>query len=193
MLDTLTINKSIEIAAVLANIAYVILLMYERKSCWFFGVLGSALSIFLFYRIHLYAETALYVFYVGIGIYGWVNWNQKLGQNKLFSVTKWPLIKHLPYFICSLILSVLMGYGLTQYTDAENAYFDAFTTVFSLWASYLETQKVLAAWAIWIIVNSATVFLYYGKGVDMYALLTCFYVGSSFVGFYKWNKMIGYQ
>lgn len=183
------LDKIIEIAAVLANIAYVILLMYERKSCWYFGILGSALSVFLFYRINLFAETGLYIFYVAIGIYGLINWNKQLKENKVFKVSKWPLVKHVPLFVSCILLSVLLGYGLTTYTEAESAYFDSFTTIFSLWASYLETQKVLASWVIWIVVNTATVALYYGKGVDIYALLTVFYVGSSFWGFIKWRNV----
>lgn len=109
------LDKIIEIAAVLANIAYVILLMYERKSCWYFGILGSALSVFLFYRINLFAETGLYVFYVAIGIYGLINWNKQLKENKVFKVSKWPLIKHIPLLVSSILLSLLLGYGLTTY------------------------------------------------------------------------------
>ena len=67
-------NLLLEIFSVGLSLIFLILLIKENINCWFFGILGSLVSIFLFYRIGLYAESILYLYYVLIGLYGYQLW-----------------------------------------------------------------------------------------------------------------------
>ena len=61
---------NLELIAVILGLIYLILLIKEKIACWIFGILSSAISIYLFYSIQLYSEAILYFYYVIIGIYG---------------------------------------------------------------------------------------------------------------------------
>lgn len=186
----LELNTILEILGVTFNLLYLILLIQEKIVCWIFGILGSAISIWLFMRMNLYSESILYVFYVLIGFYGYYSWNHTDKNNETLPITTW---KYMPHVI-SLIVGLFTGYGLgyyfDTYTDAQNAYFDAYTTVFSFIASYMEAKKILSSWIFWIIINGATIFLYSSRGLDIYSLLTVVYFVSSFVGYFTWKKKL---
>lgn len=178
-------NVIIEIIATLLGLAFLILIILEKKISWFFGIAGSLLSIYLFYHQKLYAEAILYVYYVIIGVYGYYLWNQK---NKALKVRKWPIINHLVLIATSILLALGLGYLLKTNTDADKPYFDAFTTIFSFSASYLEAKKLLNGWIYWIIINGVTIWLYYTKELNYYGVLTIIYFLASFWGYYSWRK-----
>ncbi|CAG5086216.1 nicotinamide riboside transporter PnuC [Parvicella tangerina] len=197
-LDTL-----LEWSSVICGLLYLILIIYEKIWCWFFGILGSALSIWLFYRTQLYSESILYIYYVIIGFYGWYIWSKKSiakAANDLDlstdskstevqeSFKEWPILHHLISILSCGVLSLGVGYLFSNYTNARSAYLDAFTTVFSFFASFLEAKKVVSAWLYWIILNGITIYLYDLRELDKYKLLTVVYFVASFIGFYQWNK-----
>ncbi len=184
----LELSTILEILGVTFNLLYLILLIQEKIVCWIFGILGSAISIWLFLRMNLYSESILYVFYVLIGIYGYYSWNKKDKDNETIHITKWKYMPHLVSLLVGLISGYGLGYYFDTYTDAQNAYFDAYTTVFSFIASYMEAKKILSSWLFWIIINGATIFLYLSRGLDIYGMLTVVYFISSFVGYYNWKK-----
>ena len=75
-----------------------------------------------------------------------------------------------------------------NYTTAEKSYLDAFTTVFSFIATYLEAKKVLSAWIFWIILNGLSTYLYFSRGLNIYALLALVYFVISFYGYVEWKR-----
>lgn len=182
-------NGFLEIGSVVFSVLFLIFLIRENKICWFFGIGASLLSIFLFYRIHLYSESILYFYYVIIGIYGYVLWNKNEKGLAAFQISQPGLFFHFVLFLVGVLSGSVLGYVFENYTDAENAYLDAFTTVFSFIASYLEARKVLSTWIFWIILNGVTIYLYSQKELDWYAALTVVYTVFSFVGFIKWRKI----
>jgi nicotinamide mononucleotide transporter len=68
------------------------------------------------------------------------------------------------------------------------AYFDSFTTVFGLWATWQETRRIRTAFHYWIPLNIASMVLYGMKGLPVYAGLMGIYSILSVVGFIRWRK-----
>ena len=182
-------NLLLEIFSVGLSLIFLILLIKENINCWFFGILGSLLSIFLFYRIGLYAESILYLYYVFIGIYGYQLWTTKKKSIEL-PVIDVPKNNHLTYFLIGTICALCLGYVLNTYTDASNPYLDAFTTIFSFIASYLEAKKILSGWNYWIIINGVTLGLYLNKELYIYFVLTFLYFTLSFYGLKTWKQRV---
>ena len=50
---------NLETLAVSFSIAYVIFAAFEKKVCWWFGLAGSLIYIFIFYDVNLYMESCL--------------------------------------------------------------------------------------------------------------------------------------
>lgn len=161
--------------------------MKENIWCWPFGILSSLLSIFLFIEAKLYSEAILYFFFALVGVYGWYKWKHKTNQKSLIVRTAKPQ-NHLIW----ILLGLAAAYGLGSYfknnSDAEAPFWDAHTTIFSFIASYLEANKILSSWVYWIIINGVSIWLYFIKGLEIYAGLMVIYFFLSFVGYLEWRK-----
>jgi nicotinamide mononucleotide transporter len=188
------LNTFLEILAVVFGLTYLILLIKEQKICWYFGIAGSLLSIFLFYKIKLYSEAILYIYYVIIGFYGLWLWTKNDKDSNKMKVTNNSITQNLGLIGIGIGLALSLGYVFKTYTDASSPYLDAFTSIFSFIASYLEAKKIISAWLFWIVINGLTLFLYFDKDLNYYFGLTVIYTVFSFVGFVKWRKVIsGYK
>tara|TARA_B100000767_G_scaffold261262_1_gene272724 strand:+ start:4042 stop:4605 length:564 start_codon:yes stop_codon:yes gene_type:complete len=179
----------LEIIAVFLSLTFLILLIKENSYCWFFGITGSFVSIFLFYNIGLYAEAILYIYYVIIGIYGYSLWNHK-NESKELLINDISPEKHVNYIIIGVFSFLCLGYFLTTFSEANHPYLDAFTTIFSFIASYMEAKKILSGWYYWIMVNGITLGLYLNKELYLYFILTLLYFAISFYGLREWKRKI---
>jgi nicotinamide mononucleotide transporter len=177
----------IEILATSANLAYLIFLIREKVICWSFGIIGSLLSVYLFFDARLYSEALLYIFYAVMGVWGWLRWHRRLeeGDNP---VIRWHISAHLKASAVACLAAVGLGMGAQSFSDAERPFFDAFTTSFSFFATYLEIAKVLEAWGYWFILNIASVWLYHDRQLDIYAALIGIYSVLSIWGFLQWRQ-----
>tara|TARA_B100000809_G_scaffold249300_2_gene280439 strand:+ start:10397 stop:10969 length:573 start_codon:yes stop_codon:yes gene_type:complete len=183
----------IEILAVVLNLIYLYLLIKEKIACWYFGIAGSVLSIYLFYSIGLYSESILYVYYVVIGVYGYSLWKKGAASDSRLKIKAIGIKKHVIIIIGSVLVALLVGWFFKNNTDAVNPYLDAFTTVFSFVASFLEAKKLISSWVFWMVINTATIVLYAQQELYSYLFLTIVYVVFSVIGFIKWRKkMTGY-
>lgn len=177
----------VEIIGTVLNLLFIILLIKENIWCWLFGILGSLVSIFLFIETKLYSESILYSYYVFMGIYGWMKWNSK-SKDKGLKVTDVRLSIHIYWIAVCIALAIALGWIFQNHTDANNPYFDAFTTVFAFLATYFEAIKLRSAWFYWIAINGFSIWLYNIRGLEIYSYLMLIYFILSFVGLYQWQK-----
>ncbi len=187
-MDTLQL---IEWIAVGFNLVFVLLIIKENKWGWPFGIIGSLLSIYIFIVSKYYSEAILYSYYVFMGIYGWVRWSSNSRGQLL--VREWSVMKHLLSLVTGLILFMALGFGFSEFSDADKPYYDSFSTVFSFIATYMEAQKILSAWIYWIILNAYSVWLYMSKGLEVYGFLMVFYTILSVAGYIRWRKSMQAQ
>lgn len=182
-----TTAQIVEVLATLANLAFLVFLIREQIICWSFGIIGSLLSVYLFLGAKLYSESVLYFFYAVMGVWGWLRWHrQEAADNN--PVITWPLTRHAKVVPVTALLALGVGFTMAYLTDAERPLFDAFTTVFSFLATYMEIQKVLEAWLFWLVLNLASIWLYHDRNLDIYALLIAVYSVLSVVGFMRWRR-----
>ena len=174
----------LEISAVLLNICFLILLINERRSCWFFGIAASILSVILFYFQNLYSESILYGFYVMIGIYGWLVWDTKSSD---FLIQRIRTGIHIAFLVLGAIATYVLGSFMEQ-RGGDRVFADAFSTIFGVIASFLEIYKVLSAWIYWIVLNAFSIWLYLVKDLEIYAGLMLLYLVLSVYGLANWRK-----
>jgi nicotinamide mononucleotide transporter len=184
--------KILEILTVICSLAFIYLIIKEQIIGWIWGIAASFISVYIFYHSKLYAESFLYFFYVIAGIYGYFNW-KKSAKNSEFNIGEWqPKVHSAGIFVC-VFLSVLLGHVLKNYTDAKLPRADSFSTVFSIYATYLEAKKILSAWLFWIALNLFSIWLYYSRDLPIYASLMVVYSVLSVVGYRTWRKKMQLQ
>ena len=177
----------VEILATGANLVFIILLIREKILCWPFGIAGSLLSIYLFVDARLYSRRfstcSMRLWVSGAGCAG--TGSMELDNNPMIA---WRLHSALPGSWLPAALSP-WGWAMVQYlTDAERPFFDAFTTIFSFVATYMEVTKVLEAWGYWLVLNLASIWLYHDRSLDIYAGLIGLYAILSVWGLISWRR-----
>ena len=180
-------NLILEIFSVINGLIFLLLLIRQKIWCWLFGILSSVSSVWLFINLKLYSESILYAFYIVIGIYGWAVW-YKRGDGGIVQTIK--AVWHLVYIGIGVSVSLLLGYFFSTQTDAERSYADAFSTIFSFIASYLEAHKILSTWYYWICINAFSIWLYLDRGLQLYAGLMVLYFVMSVYGYISWRKSL---
>lgn len=182
----MTFLLGVEIAAVLFSLLFLFLLIRENIWCWLFGILSSLLSIYLFIESRLYSEAILYFYYVITGIYGVIIWRKRPTEKPL-PVVNWPVKVYLYLLVIGFFGSLGLGTFFKQYSNAANPYPDAFSTIFSFIATYLEVHKVLSAWIFWIFINLFSIWLYASRDLYIYSALMVVYFVFSIVGYWNWK------
>ncbi|GAB5557395.1 MAG: nicotinamide riboside transporter PnuC [Schleiferiaceae bacterium] len=182
------IDIAFEIIAVLLALGYLYYMVKENILCWIFGIANSLLSLVLMIRVGLYSESILYVFYVGVGIYGLLLWSKKDKKGKEIAITNNKPLHNVMLIIIGAAGALGLGHLFSTQTNAESPYFDATTTSFSFVASFLEAHKILSSWIYWILINGATIYLYFTKGLFYYTGLTVVYTVFSVAGLLAWRK-----
>jgi len=175
----------IEIIAVFFAILYVILAAKENIWCWLAAAISVILYIYICYTAKLYPETGLQIFYLIMAIYGYTQWKK---PKKKISIISWPLKKHILIIVFSTILSLTLGYYFDNFTEFKLPYLDSATTIFSLFATFMVTKKILENWLYWIIIDIASIYLYYSRDLTLSAGLFAFYVVLATIGFIQWKK-----
>lgn len=177
----------IESIAVFFSILYVILASKESILCWGAAVISVSLYIYICFSAQLYAETGLQIFYLFMAFYGYYNWNNKKGD---LQISEWNISTHLLIVFIGGLLTFLIGFYFATYTNAKMPIVDSFTTVFSVFATYMVTKKILGNWLYWIVIDLVSSYLYFIRSLEMTALLFIVYTIIAILGYLSWIKKI---
>ncbi|MDU0355586.1 nicotinamide riboside transporter PnuC [Paraglaciecola aquimarina] len=176
----------LELAAVLLALAYVWLAAKQIIWCWPCAFVSTSIFTYLFWEVSLPFHTLLNVYYIGMAVYGWWQWNKP--QQRDIQVITWPYSRHISAIASLVVVSVILAQLANSIFDANYLYLDAFITVFSVFTTVLVAHKVRENWLYWIVINSISVYLYLAKDLYLTALLTVLYFGFAVYGYVNWGK-----
>ncbi len=188
--------EQIEFFAVTLSIIYVTLASRENHNCWYFGILSVSIYIYICLDALLYAETLLQIVYLFLSFYGLYSWKKKSYVNESLENTKvlnlkiseWSIKKHFTYITIFTIVSFSIGILLNSFTKSELPFIDAFTTTFSLLATYMTVKKVLENWLYWIVIDLTSVFLYHERDLHLTAFLFIIYTVIATFAYFNWKR-----
>ena len=175
----------IETLAVLFSVIYVVLAAKQNIWCWAAAAISVIFYIFICYTAKLYPETGLQVFYLFMAFYGYYHWNKK---EQSLQISEWSINKHLCILIVGSVLTFLVGFYFATYTNAQMPIVDSFTTIFSLFATYMVAKKILGNWLYWIVIDAVSVYLYFSRDLHLTSLLFMGYTIIAIFGYFNWLK-----
>lgn len=186
------LNTSLlEWIAVLSSLFYIVFIARKNSRAWFFALVGSSIYVYLCFISQFYLETILQLFYVSMAIIGWLLWNKK--QEIPFKIIQWKGKQHMVNILISSILTLILGNFFQVYTDQALPYLDAFTTVFSISATFMVAYKVLENWLYWIVIDIASMPLYAYRDLNLTVALFGIYTIVAIVGFVRWRRTFKLQ
>jgi nicotinamide mononucleotide transporter len=183
-----------EYLAVLLSAAYLLLAMKQSLWCWPAAFFSTFIYTILFFNGALLMDSLLNVFYMAMAFYGWYSWrnglNKSAQQRQALPVKSWSWQLHSRIIAVTLILSVILGFVMDNYTHADFAYLDSFTTCFSVLSTYLVARKVLENWLYWVFIDGISVYLYISKGFYPTAVLFVLYTLMAVWGYMQWRQTL---
>lgn len=191
----------LEFFAALAGLIAVWLSARANIWSWPIGIINVVLAFFLFYQVQLYPDMFLQVFFFVTNIMGWWRWaNPKPGEenrrNELrASFMGWKRFSKLAAI--GIAGTYILG------TFAENLhellpdlfsipsaypYADSFVTVMSIVTTFYMIEKKIESWIIWIVVDALATYLYFSKGIKLYALEYMIFCLIASYGLWNWIR-----
>ena len=191
VLEGILATSIIEWLAVVTSVIYVILAAKRLILCWFFAFVGSCLFVYLCYIGDLYIESILQLFYVVMAVVGWITWKKASSENS--NIKKWGMNNHFLNIVISGIVAFILGYIFDNYTNQANPYVDAFTTCYSLSATFMVTRKILGNWIYWIVIDVVSVYLYAQRDYNLTAVQYGLFSILAVFGYIAWRKEYKHQ
>ena len=174
-------TKLLEALAVVFSLAYTwMYLKGELPEGYIFAGLGAGLFALLCWKRKIYAESALQFFYIGMAFYGYNLISE--GGTSADQVT---LTTHALWLSTATMGTVLLGLFLKRSTDAAMPFLDAFTTIFSLVATWLMIHLVHDNWLYWIVIDTVSIYLYAKRGLKLSSVLFALYLLLAIDGYFE--------
>lgn len=182
--------STLEIVAFVLGVASVILTVRQSLWCWPIGVLMVLCYAVIFYRARLYSDVALQGVYVVLQVYGFWYWlrGAPVGSGNVLTVRRLRFGYALGGTILAALLTIVLGTTMHRLTDADLPYWDALTTVLSLFAQVLLGRKVLESWLVWIVVDVISIGVYFAKELYLTAALYAIFLALAVTGFAAWRR-----
>ena len=181
--------STIEIIAVIFSIIGVTLTIKRQMWCWFFNFIAFVLYAYIFYEYKLYGETILQFIFIVLNLYGFYHWRKGKVEEHTIRIEKSNAPTLVMQMVLASIAGLLFGLGLHYFTDASLPILDAQLAAFSLLATYWTTQKYIATWALWVIVDIIYVGMFLYKSLYLTAGLYAVFIGLAILGWKQWNAV----
>ena len=115
-------------------------------------------------------------FYIGLAGLGLIGYGNDVQISGLF---------HLILLSGAVIGTVVLGVILRKTTDAMLPFLDAFTTVFSLAATWLMINMIHENWLYWIVIDTVSIYLYAKRGLKLSSVLFLLYLLLALDGYFE--------
>jgi nicotinamide mononucleotide transporter len=178
----------LESIAVLSALVYVYLASKGNRLCFIFGLISSAIYVYLTIQLKFYFDTFINSYYIYMSFAGWFAWKKQ--NNGEIAVQKLTTKKLNLSLLIGFPLTFLLAFWADQYTDASIPYLDAFTTVFSIIATWMVVKKYLENWLFWIVIDAVAAGMYFYKELYLTALLFILYTIIAINGYFKWKRLL---
>jgi nicotinamide mononucleotide transporter len=190
MLEFIGTNR-IELTGAIAGLVY---LYFEYKAdirMWPVGILMSSFYVYVFIQAKFYAFACINIYYILAAVYGWMKWNRrKAAESGDSGIIHTPKLYYPKLMAATLLLFALISLVLARYTDSPVPYGDSFVTTLSIVSMWMLAHKLLEQWLLLILLNAASVFLYFEQALIPTSALYLVYTIGSVFGYFKWRKLV---
>jgi nicotinamide mononucleotide transporter len=102
----------------------------------------------------------------------------------------WPWRTHAVAIVTIVGLSAFSGLMLRRHTDAALPFVDSLTTFAAIWTTFLVARKVLENWWYWLVIDAASVVIYWSRDLQLTSLLFVIYLVMIPFGWISWRRSL---
>jgi nicotinamide mononucleotide transporter len=176
-----------ELFGFITGIACVALAVAQRIETFPVGIANNVFFVILFTDARLYADAALQIVYIALGVMGWIAWSKLKGQ--ALSVSRAGPRLLVGTAVGVAVATVILIPILRAAHGAAPGW-DALTTSMSLGAQLLLNLKRLETWYVWIAVDVIYVPLYLSRDLNLTALVYVVFLALCIQGWRQWRVAV---
>jgi nicotinamide mononucleotide transporter len=176
-----------EDAGVLTTVVGIWLTTRRNLLCWPVVLVSDVLYLIVFYRVRLYSDSLLQLFFLAFTLYGWWYWWRGVREEGEVRVVRLSVRGWIAGLAAGAVGSVLLGL-LMERIGAALPRLDATLMSYSLVASWWQTRKHTANWWLWIAVDLVYIGEYIYKGLRPTAVLYVLLVALAVLGLRDWRR-----
>jgi nicotinamide mononucleotide transporter len=177
-----------ELFGFITGIACVALAVAQRIETFPVGIANNVFFVILFTDARLFADAALQLVFIALGVMGWVTW-AKIKVPGTFKVRRAG-----PRLLIGTALGVgvatLILIPILRAAHGAAPGWDAATTSMSLGAQLLLNLKRLETWYVWIAVDVIYVPLYFSRDLNLTALVYIVFLALCVQGWRQWRTVV---
>lgn len=188
----------LELAATILGIWATILSARRNVYTWLVNLAGVVLFAVIFYRLRLYADLLLQIYYFTLGILGWLWWSKK-AKNHHVPVGYWKpgTAGYIIALVGLAVASAIMGYVVAHFhiwmprlfpQEAFMPYANATILVMSITGTFLMSRRKIENWWLWAVSNPLAVWIYWQQGSILLAFIFLIFWIIGLTGWYNWQK-----
>lgn len=190
----------LELIATIAGLLAVWLSAREHIANWGIGLINVVLSSVIFYKLSLYSDVFLQIYFFVTGIYGWWLWSKRKAETNEKAVTiSWLSRRQQIWMVLSIIVSTLIiGSMVTKLhtwypsvfpTEAAFPYADTLVMTMSIFGNLLLTMKKIESWVLWVLVDIIAPVLYFQKGILLITFEYVVFLGLASFALLNWLRI----
>jgi nicotinamide mononucleotide transporter len=182
-----------EFVAVIAGILSVWYSRTENILVYPTGLINTLIYIWLSFRISLFGEASVNLYYTALNIYGWYAWTrvdtrqQPVLWVRFSTPREW--VKESAFFAaCYCIVFLALTFLKKGFAPLAIPWADAFASASAYTGMWLMTKKKVESWYWWIATNLASIPLYF---VKHYVFTSVYYIVLLIIaigGLMEWRK-----
>ncbi|MDA0272412.1 MAG: nicotinamide riboside transporter PnuC [Proteobacteria bacterium] len=181
-------NSLLELTAVVFAVAYLLLAVRQNIACWYAAFISTGIFLYVFWQVNLYMEAGLQVYYLGMAVYGWWAWQRgTISGTPGLRISTWSPRRHLIVIGLVLVATFISG-TLLSGTEQRLGYLDSFTTWGAIVTTFMVTRKILENWLYWIVIDTASLYLYFDRELYFTMILFIVYLVIIFFGYRSWLR-----
>ena len=184
----------LELAGLVFGLLAVWFLIKQNILTWPAGIIYVFISFVIFWRIQLYGDFLLHIFFLVLNVYGWFYW-VKGSEKAELPVSSLSLKDNLMLAGLTGVGIFVFGYFLEQLPSlisglepASVPYWDATTSIMSVTGMWLTTRKKIENWYYWLIIDIIASVIYIYKGIYFYSFLYAVYILMAVWGYREWKS-----
>ena len=185
------LENYLELAGTLTGLLYIYYSIKKKNRLWIYGIVSSAIYVYVFYQSGIYAYSLLNAYYVVIGVYGLYNWTRKTETDKgrvHLPVVRIGVFKMIMFALVSLVISFPLFLLIRNLGMEDAGYVDSFLASASIITTWMLTQKYMEHWLFWIAIDVLSIAFMLYKGLYPSAFLFLAYTLLSIRGYIEWKK-----
>ena len=175
-----------EATAVVLALAYLVLVIRQNVLAWPAALISAGIYLVLMFEAKLYLQSILQLFYAGLAVYGWRNW-QRGGDENGLPVRRWGWRQHGVALAIIAVSGALVGWIAAETSDAAFPYLDAWVACGAVVTTAMVARKILENWHYWFVIDVASIYLYANQGLWLTVGLFVIYLVLVVVGYRQWR------